>query len=317
MSQLLCFSCMIEQVKPGVDCVYEQDKLRRLIGLRMAPILDLVLSLLILNNPERFGTDLPWMRRARARLPEALLAELQELSEQEDLFALALDLEDGPAQPVLARLDQLSQSHPRLGRALRRYWEAMAPEVAEATGLLAASLQAEQERLARMDPIAFLTHFSDRISVVGDGEAISLYWGRGLKVPLAELQRILFIPSAFCPRRLMFYRIGPTQLFFYRPEAGATPSDEEVPERLLLALGALADATRLRLLQLIGRESLPAQEMARRLGVGESTVSRHLRLLIEAGLVARDRQEGRYIYYSLEAGRIDELAARLKHYLGR
>ncbi|MCG0239233.1 MAG: metalloregulator ArsR/SmtB family transcription factor [Firmicutes bacterium] len=292
-----------------------EERLRRLIQFQIAPLLDLVLSLLVLTSPERFGTDLPWVRRVRERIPPDLLAALQERSRGTDLFALAMELEDGPARTVESQLAALEGTHPELARLLTQYWQAVAPELAGAMGLLADSLQSEQERLARMGPVAYLSGFSDRIRVVAEGEALFLAWGRGLEVPLAELERILFVPSAFCPRRVMFYRLGKTQIFFYRPEVD--PDPEGIPESLLLTLTALADPTRLRLLRLIARDSLPAQEMARRLGVGESTVSRHLRTLMEAGLVARDRQEGRYIYYTLEEQRLDELADRLKRYLGR
>lgn len=294
----------------------EQEDLRRKIAFRCSPLLDMALSLLVLHNPERFSQPGPWAVRVAGRLPEGVLDRLREHGERVDLFALALELSRNPL-PVPVALRQATAQHPDLGAALDAYWEALAPEVAAQAGLLADSIQLEAARLAEMDPLAFICRFSDRISAAGDGEAIILHWGGGMRVPLRDLEQILFVPSAFTPRRVMFYRLGPVQIFFYAPRQEEPDGGAAVPERLLLAGAALADATRLQLLRLIARARLPAQEMAQRLGLNESTVSRHLRLLVEAGLIARVRQEGKCVLYGLQAGRIDQWAADLRAYLGR
>jgi DNA-binding transcriptional ArsR family regulator len=295
--------------------LFAHENLRQMIAIRYSPLLELALSILVLQNPERFGSAAPWAPRVRERLPEGLLEQLRDLGERTDLFGLALELEEGPAAPVPDAIRRLEERDPEAAKALLAYWDAIAPEVGASAGLLMASVQAESARLNQMDPLAFICRFSDRVSVAGDGEAIILHWGQGMRVPLSDLERILFVPSAFCPRRLMFYRLGPVQIFFYDPRHPEQEEPDEAPESLVLGFSALADTTRLKLLRLIARHSLPAQEMARRLGVNESTVSRHLRLLVEAGLVGRDRQDGKFIYYAFQADRIDQLAAGIKRYL--
>lgn len=294
----------------------EQDRIRQMITFRFSPLLDMALSLLIIQNPERFGTP-PWIGRVLDRLPAGLVDQVRDLGERVDLFGVALELEErGPFLPTPEALQLLKADDPQAADLLRKYWEAISPEVGARAGIMAVSMQKEQARLALMDPLAFICHYSDRVSVAGDGEAIILHWGKGMRVPLEELERILFIPSAFSPRRLMFYRLGPVQIFFYDPLHEEPEATTEPPESLVLGLGAMADITRLKLLQLIARESVSAQEMSRRLGLNESTVSRHLRLLVEAGLVGRERQEGKFIFYSLQEGRIDQLTAAVKTYLG-
>lgn len=296
----------------------EPNRLKRMISFRYSPFLDLALSLLVLENPERFGEAAgAWVPRLSGRLPSRLVNGLRELGGKTDLFALALQLEAGPPAPVPEALRRLEASDPVLADALQQYWEAISPEVGAQAGLLLESVQRETAELERLDPLAFINRFSDRVSVAGDGEAIVLHWGKGMRVPLADLDRILFVPSAFCPRRLMFYRVGRVQIFFYDPRREEPQDLDEVPESLILGFSALADTTRLKLLRLVARDNLPAQDMAQRLGVNESTVSRHLRVLVEAGLVGRERQEGKFVFYSLQADRIDRLAAGIKAYLGR
>ncbi len=292
--------------------------LRRLIAFRYSPLLDMALSLLIAQDPERFGeATTAWAAQLAERLPPDLQTRLRTLSERNDLFALALELEEREPLPVPALLERLSSAQPKLAEALGRYWNAIAPEVAAQSGLLLESAQAEAADLERLGPLAFIGRFSDRVSVAGDGEALVLHWGKGLRVALSDLDRILFVPSAFCPRRVMFYRVGRVQIFFYAPRQAEPPTSKEVPESLLLAFSALGDATRLRLLRLIAREDLPAQEMAQRLGINESTVSRHLKVLVEAGLVGRGRQDGRFIFYTAQWDRVERLATGVSEYLGR
>jgi SAM-dependent methyltransferase len=67
------------------------------------------------------------------------------------------------------------------------------------------------------------------------------------------------------------------------------------PARLFRTLG---DATRLRLLRLLGQEELNVAELCDILGLPQPTVSRHLALLREAGLL-RDRREGPFAWYAL------------------
>lgn len=295
----------------------DQARLRQMIQFRYSPLLDMALSLLVVQNPERFGSAASWEQRVLDRLPEGLLERLRTLGQQTDLFALALDLEESTPLPTPDALRQLANRDPELASALEAYWEAVSPEIGARVGLLTEAIQREASLLAQVDPIAFISRFSDRVSVAGDGDALVLHWGKGMRVPLEDLHRILFVPSAFSPRRLMFYRLDKIQIFFFDPLHRQAEEPEEAPESLLLGFSALADVTRLKLLRLIARQRLPAQEMAKRLGLNESTISRHLRLLAEAGLVGRAGQEGKYILYELAPERLDELAASAKRYLGR
>src|SRR5438034_4972554 len=72
-------------------------------------------------------------------------------------------------------------------------------------------------------------------------------------------------------------------------------------EHLLAALRAVAETTRLRLLVLCARGELTVSELAQILGQSQPRVSRHLKLLCEAGLLDRFR-EGSWVFYRLSAG---------------
>lgn len=68
----------------------------------------------------------------------------------------------------------------------------------------------------------------------------------------------------------------------------------------LAALRAAGEETRLRLLALLGAGDLTVSDMTDILGQSQPRISRHLKLLHEAGLVDRYR-EGTYVFYALAA----------------
>ncbi|MCW2741459.1 MAG: transcriptional regulator, TrmB [Blastococcus sp.] len=79
------------------------------------------------------------------------------------------------------------------------------------------------------------------------------------------------------------------------------------------ALGALADPTRRELVSLLADGELAAGELAERFPVSRPAISRHLRVLREAGLV-RSRTDGRRRLYALDPRPLRELDEWLEPY---
>ena len=77
------------------------------------------------------------------------------------------------------------------------------------------------------------------------------------------------------------------------------------------ALRLLADPVRARIVELLAIERQCTCHLVDELGVGQSNVSNHLRVLREAGLVTAE-PFGRYTYSALEPQVLDVLADRLR-----
>ena len=99
-------------------------------------------------------------------------------------------------------------------------------------------------------------------------------------------------------------------------------------EELAGVFKALSDPTRLRLVKLLseqtadscpgacsGRGFLCVNALAHRLGVTQSAVSQHLRVLRQAGLVHGERH-GAFVHYSLDPEGLDRYRTVLFHTLG-
>ncbi len=79
-------------------------------------------------------------------------------------------------------------------------------------------------------------------------------------------------------------------------------------DQLLAGLRAAGEPTRLRLLALLARSELTVTELTQILRQSQPRVSRHLKLLCEAGLLERFR-EGSWVFYRLAgSGQVAELA---------
>jgi ArsR family transcriptional regulator len=82
------------------------------------------------------------------------------------------------------------------------------------------------------------------------------------------------------------------------------------------AFRALADPTRRRILELLARRDLTAGEIAEEFPIAFASVSRHLSLLKEAGLVDAER-EGQFIRYRLNTTVYQEVIRYLMKVLGK
>lgn len=85
------------------------------------------------------------------------------------------------------------------------------------------------------------------------------------------------------------------------------------PDGIVAGFHALSDPLRLQVIDLLRKQELCVCELCESLEVPQSKLSFHLKTLKEAGLV-RGRQEGRWIYYSLNLPQFVVLEQYLAEY---
>jgi ArsR family transcriptional regulator len=92
---------------------------------------------------------------------------------------------------------------------------------------------------------------------------------------------------------------------------------EQASDELSHTLKALADPARLRLVSLIaaheGAEACVC-DLVDPVGLSQPTVSHHLKVLVDAGLLTRDKR-GVWAYYALVPGALDAIAHQLGSHL--
>ena len=101
-------------------------------------------------------------------------------------------------------------------------------------------------------------------------------------------------------------------------EACCAPSSQPVlsaedAQRKALVFKALSDPNRLRLLSIVKRDGSGEAcvcDLTEPLDLGQPTVSHHLKILVDAGLLHREKR-GTWAYYSLVPGAIEQTAGLL------
>ncbi len=78
-------------------------------------------------------------------------------------------------------------------------------------------------------------------------------------------------------------------------------------ENAIRVARALADPTRFHLFQIVAQGEMCCRDLKTRLGVTQVTVSHHLRILSDAGLVA-SRRDGQFSYFHARAETVREHA---------
>jgi DNA-binding transcriptional ArsR family regulator len=146
-----------------------------------------------------------------------------------------------------------------------------------------------------------------------------------LDQPPATITRITFCPSVHLGQFVSYIAYGPDLIVYFA--APQLLDRLQVAERetsallethrgvnghadLLEGARALADPTRLRMLDLLLEGELYAQEIVARLGLAQSAVSRHLSQLERAGLVTVQARRGSK-FYAVNPERLDTLATAL------
>jgi DNA-binding transcriptional ArsR family regulator len=76
---------------------------------------------------------------------------------------------------------------------------------------------------------------------------------------------------------------------------------------------AIADPTRRHILHLLAEQELPVNDLSAHFPISRPAISKHLRILRQAGLV-EEQKRGRYHYYFLRAERLQEIRAWVAHF---
>jgi DNA-binding transcriptional ArsR family regulator len=143
--------------------------------------------------------------------------------------------------------------------------------------------------------------------------------------PPPSITRIAFCPSTHLGGFVSYIAYEPDLIVYFAaaqfvdrcqvrepavaPASGGPPALESQAD-LLDAARALADPTRLRMLDLLLDGELYAQEIVGRLGIVQSAASRHLAQLQRAGLVSVEARRGSK-YYAVNPARLESIAATL------
>jgi DNA-binding transcriptional ArsR family regulator len=147
-----------------------------------------------------------------------------------------------------------------------------------------------------------------------NGSEIIFHKNKEYHYAVNHLNKIIITASTFLSPHLMMYEENNS--LYITMVVAVEDKKDIVPADLVQLLKALGDETRLKLLREIGRLPASTQSLAVKLKLTEAGISKHLKLLHQAGLVNKQRQ-GNYILYGLNQDTIDFIPYTLYEYIMR
>lgn len=315
-------------------------ELKRDIELLFAPLgTQIILTRLSIESPtfDNFGSFLGWfantpledVRIAVTSLLEGLTCvagpasspsesslKIPSLDDDEALRAFLLEVPDVWAAPlredkkILDRMIRVLQDPAealtRLVFVLTQFWEAYGRDLYDTcTPIIKRSMRYHemQEYSGTAEEIYF--------AVTDKRPADKL-----TRLQLEQTRRLVFIPSCYCGARAYFMGpLGESQTVFVSfnaRSAGANLSARyaEVIGHVFPPLKALADETRLQIITLLRGRELYAQEIVDQLELSQSSVSRHLSLMVASGILSVRRERGMN-FYALNRPSMERLLKQL------
>lgn len=231
---------------------------------------------------------------------------LRERLARESDDAIAAMLLDDP-RALLERFLSMLERYWR--EAFEEEWARLEPELA--AGVSEAGHQIEQRGLYGM-----LRGLWPEVRSDPQTERFWLERPHDHEVAIGPDDTLVLAPSAYAWPHVRVNCDGPWPLGLVFPVSSiAREARPRIPPTQLVGtLRALADDTRLRALRLIAERPRSTQELAPLVGVSEAALSKHLRVLADAGLLER-RREGYYVLYRLVPGQVAGLTPGLESFL--
>ncbi len=184
-----------------------------------------------------------------------------------------------------------------------------------------ASRRGLQRMLDELSPLIYPEHASGDVVIrppAAAGDADPLH------ITLSEHDQILLLPSHFVwpqltaavQRDLSGLKEQQTVVITYALEQMQRLGQAPVPPQdLLRLLRSAADPTRLQILQLLAGRPRSSRELAGLIGLTEAAISKHVKLLNEAGWIEPERR-GYYVYHHLVRDTANRLGRGLHELLG-
>jgi hypothetical protein len=139
--------------------------------------------------------------------------------------------------------------------------------------------------------------------------------GRLIPEQVAELlplvKNVTFVPSCYVGPYVAYTHYYEHLILYYNCRSAPVGPTVADGGSLYPPVKALADETRLQILDMLRGRELYAQEIVEQLDISQPAVSRHLNLMIAAG-VLRMRREGNAKYYSINEKTLAQLADALR-----
>lgn len=295
------------------------------------PILDMLLGIRHLYNRERYYAQTPSLEAVKDKLDSGEMDLIFKVGEKTNGWLSVIEtvinlIVNGMGNPeeILLYLSSKSsiyecgqltvKGNNEMALFLINLWEKyFSVETAKNSKAMMERVREIHKNVEIRGILDFLNDSSDRTVKIDESKMKILIKPEHI-VDFSKVNNIILTPSLFTSRKMMFWNRGLDYVFYISFE-GTAYEKLEPPDMILLKTLALNDKTRLKMLKIISGGSSSAMDIAQRLNLNPSTVSRHLKLFKDAGFVDVFSQDGNMMYYSINVDEIKKTFEMILNYL--
>jgi len=234
------------------------------------------------------------------------------------LFTSEYDqINDEQVQSQYESLIELYQSDPRVSQLIRATVAALWKDVfssvkSQHSRIIFEKISQLQKAIKGHDVIDYLSSCSDRFFV--DNDVLKFQIKPEYSIKKKDIENIIIMPSLYSSRDLTFWYENNNLIFFISP--GADHKENIDPsDMLLLITSAFNDRSRLKILKLLHQKNCTAGDLAESLHLNASTVSRHLKIFKDTGMIDIFSNDGKKIVYTVNQSGLDSASKKLSAYL--
>lgn len=201
-----------------------------------------------------------------------------------------------------------------LDALLSIYWEEIfQPIWGEIEKSIDKTIKSEKYECVRVgDCIRYISNLHNQIHV-GKGQ-IFLKKDVQYVVNQEEIKKIHIFPSTFSGSELLMDKLGDSLIIYYNLNLKYISDEIEVPTDLSMTFKALGDDNRLKIVKLLWGAPATTQYLANVLGLAQSTVSAHLKMLKSAGIL-KNKTIKKYVYYEVDQSVLERLSPMLLEFI--
>lgn len=197
-----------------------------------------------------------------------------------------------------------------LGNLLSTYWEEVfQPIWTEIEKSIDKTIKSEKYACSKVgDCIQYIASLHNQIHVAKG----QIYLKKDIQyvIDQEEIRKIHIFPSTFSGSELLMDKLGDALIIYYNLNLKYISDEIEVPTELSQTFKALGDESRLKIVKLLWGAPATTQYLANVLGLAQSTVSAHLKLLKSAGIL-KNKTIKKYVYYEVDQTMLERLSPML------
>lgn len=301
-----------------------------------SPLFEVLCSLHVLAKPDHHMERIKWAEQMKLKMTDKLYKELIEFGGKTDEWLAVMDFcnfyEECNDFNIMSSLNFLEDLKLRdfnkaliknklrsfdkkskliMLRSIKEYYiNYFDNELRFIEPLLVRNLKRQSEICVKEGIYKFASEIHNRIEVTDKAFLFHKY--TLFTAPFKEIKNIIIRISSFVAPHLLMDIYGDTVQFTIALHL--TKGIDEVPLDLLKLIKALGDDTRLKIVKKLYSDKYSTQELAKELKFTEACISKHLKILYDAGLLHKERC-GNYMYYYLSTYLIDRIPMGIYEYL--